>query len=81
MVMKEVAISEFKAKCLALIDEVRKTKQPLRITRHGKPVAEVVPPTPVAIPDWMGSMKDRTLILGDIMSPATDEDEWEVLRD
>jgi hypothetical protein len=33
------------------------------------------------MPDWMGSMKDRTLILGDIMSPATDEDEWEVLRD
>lgn len=31
--------------------------------------------------DWIGSMKDTIQILGDIISPATDEDEWEVLRD
>lgn len=81
MTMKEVAISEFKAKCLALLDEVQKTKQPLRITRRGKPVAEVTPPTPVNNASWMGSMKDRIQILGDIVAPANDEDEWEVLRD
>ena len=81
MVMKEVAISEFKAKCLALLDEVEKTKQPLRVTRHGRPVAEVVPPTPVNDASWMGSMKNQIQILGDIISPANDEDEWEVLRD
>jgi prevent-host-death family protein len=79
--MKEVAISVFKAKCLALLDEVEKTKQPLRVTRRGKPVAEVVPPTPVHNASWMGSMKDQIQILGDIISPATDPDEWEVLRD
>ena len=44
--MQEIAISEFKAKCLALLEEVSKTKQPIRITRHGKPLAEVVPATP-----------------------------------
>jgi prevent-host-death family protein len=80
--MKEVAISEFKAKCLALLEQVNKTKKPLRITRHGKPVAEVVPPT--AVTDraaLMGSMKGQIDILGDIISPATDENEWEVLRD
>lgn len=79
--MIEVAISEFKAKCLALLEQVRRTRQPIRITRHGKPVAEVVPPT--AIQDrasWIGSMKDSKII-GDIISPANDEDEWEVLRD
>ena len=38
--MNEISISEFKAKCLGLIDEVQKTRQPLRITRRGKPVAE-----------------------------------------
>jgi hypothetical protein len=31
--------------------------------------------------DWIGSMKDTMKILGDIVSPASDEDEWEVLRD
>jgi len=79
--MKEVAISEFKAKCLALLDQVQKTKKPIRITRFGKPVAEVVPPTPVPTSDWMGSMKDEIQILGDILAPANDESDWEVLRD
>jgi prevent-host-death family protein len=80
--MQEIAISEFKAKCLAVIERVRSTKKPIRITRFGKPVAEVVPPT--AIEDraaWIGSMKGTMRITGDIVSPATDEDEWEVLRD
>ncbi len=80
--MQEVAISEFKAKCLALLEQVRATKKPIRITRFGKPVAEVIPPT--AIEDrtsWIGSMKDTMKITGDIISPATDEEEWEVLRD
>ena len=40
--MKEIAISEFKAKCLGILEEVRKTRKPIRVTRFGKPVAEVV---------------------------------------
>ncbi len=79
--MKEVAISEFKAKCLALIADVQKTRQPLRITRRGEPLAELIPPTPKNDSDWLGSMKGRMEILGDIISPAADPDEWEVLRD
>lgn len=79
--MKEVAISEFKAKCLDLLAQVQKTKKPIRITRHGKPVAEVVPPSPRAPADWMGSMKDSLEILGDITSPANEEGDWEALRD
>ena len=80
--MQEVAISEFKAKCLALLEQVRATKKPIRITRFGKPVAEVVPPTAVMDREkWLGSMKDTMRITGDILSPANDEDEWEVLRD
>ncbi len=79
--MKEVAISEFKAKCLAILDEVHKTKHPVRVTRRGKPVAEVVPPSSAVIKDWMESMKGEVTILGDIVSPASDPDDWEVLRD
>jgi prevent-host-death family protein len=55
--MKEVAISEFKAKCLALLQQVQKTKKPLRVTRFGKPVAEIVPPSADAPANWLGSMK------------------------
>ncbi|PYX67584.1 MAG: type II toxin-antitoxin system Phd/YefM family antitoxin [Acidobacteria bacterium] len=79
--MKEVAISEFKAKCLALLEQVQKTKKPIRVTRFGKPVAEVVPPSPAAPADWLGSMKDTIEIVGDIVSPANEESDWEVLRD
>lgn len=78
--MKEVAISEFKAKCLGLLDEVLKTKKPIRITRFGKPVAEVIPPTKLLSDNWLGSMKNRIEILGDIVSPASEEGDWEVLR-
>ncbi len=81
-IMQEIAISEFKAKCLAVLERVRSTKKPIRVTRFGKPVAEVVPPTSVEErSSWIGSMKNSMRITGDIVSPATDEDEWEVLRD
>jgi prevent-host-death family protein len=80
--MEKIAISEFKAKCLAVLERVRKTKKPICITRHGRPVAEVVPPSSVENRSaWIGSMKDSVQILGDIISPANEENEWEVLRD
>jgi prevent-host-death family protein len=80
--MDEIAISEFKAKCLAVLERVRKTKTPVLITRHGVPVAEIIPPSSVKERSaWIGSMKDSVEILGDIISPANEESEWEALRD
>ena len=80
--MLDVPISVFKAKCLALLEEVRRTRRPIRITRHGKPVAEVVPSEPVMDRlEWLESIKGTATILGDIVSPANDPDEWEVNRD
>ena len=79
--MKEVAISKFKAECLAILSEVQKTKHPIRVTRRGQPVAEVIPPTAASRKTWIGSMKGKMEIVGDIISPATDPDDWEVLRD
>jgi prevent-host-death family protein len=80
--VEEVAISKFKAKCLALLEQVRLTKKPIRVTRFGKPIADVVPPASVVgRSDWIGSMKDSIRIVGDIVSPANEDSEWEVLRD
>jgi prevent-host-death family protein len=79
--VQEVAISEFKAKCLALLEQVRKTKKPIRITRRGKPVAEVVPPSPATQKNWLGSMKGTMDIVGDIVAPVIDLDDFEVMRD
>jgi prevent-host-death family protein len=80
--MQEIAISEFKAKCLAILQRVEKTKQPIRITRRGKPVADVVPTVPVVDRAALfGSMRNSIKILGDIVSPVIDLDEIEALRD
>jgi len=80
--VEEIAISEFKAKCLALLERVRKTKQPIRVTRFGKPVAEVVPASPSAGPaEWLGSMADSMEIVGDIVSPVVEESDFEALRE
>lgn len=80
--MQQIAISQFKAKCLALLEEVSKTKKPIRVTRFGKPIADVIPPATVqGRAAWIGSMKDSMKIVGDIISPANEENEWEVLRD
>lgn len=80
--MEEIPISEFKAKCLALLEQVNKTKEPLRITRHGKPVADVVPAVPIVERAALfGSMRNSIKILGDIVSPVIDLDDIEAQRD
>jgi prevent-host-death family protein len=81
MVMKSIPISEFKAKCLGLIEQVDKTRQPLRITRHGRPVAELVPAGPDRKRKFLGDMAGTVEILGDIVSPVIDLDEFEAYRD
>jgi hypothetical protein len=72
--VQEIAISGFKATCLAVLERVRSTKKPIRITRFGKAVAEVGPPTSVEERlSWIGSMKDSFEIVGDIVSPADND--------
>ncbi len=39
-----VSISDFKARCLAILDRVKKTGQPVIVTRRNEPIAQVVPP-------------------------------------
>ena len=80
--MEEISISEFKAKCLAILERVHKTRKPVRVTRFGKPVAEVVAPSPVRNKaEWLGRMKGTAKIVGDIVSPATEVSDWEVLHE
>lgn len=53
----EIAITKFKATCLAVLEQVRKTGQPVRVTRFGKPVADIVPPAPAENDgSWLGRM-------------------------
>lgn len=79
--MEEMAISKFKATCLAALERVRKTRRPIRVTKFGQPVAEVIPPSSKPRrKSWLGSMTGTLRIEGDIVAPASDEKDWEVLR-
>ena len=79
--MKTISISEFKATCLALLENVRLTGEPLLITKRGKPIAQVVPPPRSSkAPSGFGSMKGRMRILGDIVGPISSEEEWNAGR-
>jgi len=76
--MNAMPISKFKATCLAVIEDVRRTGKPVRITRFGKPVAEVVPARPLKRASWLGCMADSGEILGDIVGPIGAFDNWTV---
>ena len=72
--MKSIKASEFKAKCLQLLNEVAETGVPVIITKNGRPVAQLGPvmsrPTTLA-----GAHKGKISIMGDILEPI--DEEWE----
>lgn len=79
--METMAISKFKATCLATLERVRRTGRPLRVTRFGKPVADIVPSSPEPPPvDWLGSLRGTLQIEGDIMVPSSELVDWEGSR-
>ena len=74
---RTINASDFKAKCLALIDQVADTGDPIVITKNGKPLVKLVPHrVPKRSP--LGVWKDKVIIKGDIISPI--EVEWDALR-
>ena len=79
--IQEIAISKFKARCLSLLEEVSKTKTPLRVTRRGKAIADVIPTSSEAEErSWIGSMSGSIDIVGDIVSPVIDIEAIEALK-
>ena len=76
-----MSISRFKATCLAVLEEVRRTGRPVLVTRRGEAIAEIVPPPHVsAARTWLGAESATGRIVGDITSPVADPVEWEALR-
>ena len=74
--MKEMPAGEFKAQCLAMVDKVQKTGEPVLITKHGKPVAKLVPA--LSVPDDIfGYMAGKVKIAGDIVRPGHSSEDWE----
>ncbi len=69
-----IAAGDFKARCLALLDQVARTGEEVVVTKRGRPVARVVPMKPVVRPALAGSVKT----VGDIVGPILDT--WDLER-
>ena len=74
--MKEMAAGIFKAQCLAIMDQVLRSGEPVLITKHGKPVAKLVAAEKQA-DDIFGYMAGKVKIVGDIVGPVTPRKDWE----
>jgi prevent-host-death family protein len=77
--MKTMRAGEFKARCLKVMDQVRATREPVIITKRGRPVAKLVPVNTRG-DDIFGCLKGVMEIVGDIESPVVAPDEWEANR-
>jgi len=73
--MKKMAAGAFKTNCLAVMDEVQSRHETVVITKHGKPVAKLVPVNNEAdeIYDFLAG---KGSVVGDVISPALSTEEW-----
>jgi prevent-host-death family protein len=73
--MKSMGAGAFKAKCLAVMDEVQARKETVVITKRGKPVAKLVPIDGDG-DGIFGFFKGKVKIKGDVVSPILSRKEW-----
>lgn len=78
--MKTIGASEFKAKCLAILDEVNQTGEPVTILKRGKPVAQLLPPVPQSGVYPQYALRGTGEIVGDVILPPLPADAWDAER-
>jgi len=74
---RTIPAGQFKAKCLQIMDDVAQTREPIVITKFGKPVAKLVPIPPARV-ELIGAMRGSVLWEGDIISPI--DVEWDAMK-
>ena len=77
--MKRMAAGSFKVHCLAVMDEVQAKRESILITKHGKPVAKLVP-ADKDTDDIYNFLAGKGTITGDVVSPALSEGDWGELK-
>jgi prevent-host-death family protein len=80
MTMKSVAISAFKAHCLALLEDVARTGRPLLVTKRGKPLARLTAADHSRARSPQETLRDTVVTLGDIIVPASSAETWNATR-
>jgi prevent-host-death family protein len=79
--MRRVPATEFKAKCLELMDRVAESRDTYIITKRGKPVARLVPVDAPSRSTLFGWLRGRAEVVGDLMAPVVPPSAWETLRE
>lgn len=77
--MRTIAAGVFKTNCLTIMDEVKSKRETVVITKHGHPVAKLVPVN-ADVDEIFGFFADKGSITGDVVSPALSSKEWGNLR-
>jgi prevent-host-death family protein len=77
--MKKMAAGQFKVHCLTVMDEVQAKRETVVITKHGKPVAKLVPVDKDS-DDIYGFLAGKGEITGDVISPALSSQDWGELK-
>ena len=77
--MKKMAAGQFKVHCLTVMDEVQAKRETVVITKHGKPVAKLVPVDKDS-DDIYGFLAGKGEITGDVISPALSSEDWGELK-
>ena len=75
--METINASEFKARCLAILDRVQATGERIVILKRGRPVAEVGPASRSVAEYPHMELAGTVTVVGDIVGPALPEDYWE----
>src|SRR5687768_6717085 len=73
----KISVTDFKARCLALLDLVQKTGETVTVTKRGVPVADVVRARPDRSKDPDEYLRDSVEVIGDIISPVLPAEAWE----
>jgi prevent-host-death family protein len=77
--MKQMAAGSFKTNCLAVMDEVQAKRETVVITKHGKPVAKLVPVN-TETDEIYNFLAGKGIVAGDVVSPAVSSEEWGELK-
>ncbi len=78
--MKAIAVTEFKAQCLALLEDVARTGEPLVVTKRGKPLARVVPSGVAGAVYPQSDLAGTVSIQGDVIEPIAPASAWNAAR-
>lgn len=75
-----MAVSKFKAQCLALLEDVARTGEPLLVTKRGKPLARVVATGAAGAAYPQRGLAGTVIIVGDIVGPVLPAEAWDAVR-